>query len=186
MKTVAKAPPVVELPAPTVLRGVRYGDYVRLRDEAANDHLRMVYYDGTLEIMSPESTHEVSSRRIGLFIFILSVELQIACHGTGSTTFRKGTKELKRGKGKEPDESFYFANANKVLGKDPINLDRDPPPDLWIEVDQRASSRGRLPLYAALRVPEVWRYRADRDTLWMGASSARNTMHSNEARRYLC
>jgi Uma2 family endonuclease len=168
MTTIAKTRTETPLPAPTVLRGVRYGEYVRLRDEWANRHLRMVYHDGTLEIMSPESTHEISSRRIGLFIFILSVELEIECHGTRSTTFRKGMKELKKGKGKEPDESFYFGNAPRVIGKDPIHLDRNPPADLWIDVDHRASSQGGLPLYAALGVPEVWRYRVDRDTLWFG------------------
>src|SRR5205085_2092034 len=35
-------------------------------------------------------------------------------------------------------------------------------------VDNRGSSRGRLPLYAALGVPEVWRLRARRGTLWFG------------------
>jgi Uma2 family endonuclease len=168
MTTIAKTRTETQLPTPLVLRGVRYGEYVRLRDERANWHLRMVYHDGTLEIMSPESTHEVSARQIGLFIFILGEELQFECHGTGSTTFRRGTKELKKGKGKEPDESFYFANMDQVLGKDPIYLDRDPPPDLWVEVDHRASSQGSLPLYAALGVPEVWRYRVDRDKIWFG------------------
>src|SRR4051794_31662694 len=52
--------------------------------------------------------------------------------------------------------------------KDEIDLVIDPPPDLWIEVDNRGSSRGRLPLYAALGVPEVWRYRVKQGRLWFG------------------
>ena len=72
-----------------------------------------------------------------------------------------------KGKGKEPDESFYFANARTRLPSDrDLDLDAgDPPPDLWIEVDNRVSSAGRLPVYAALGVPEVWRYRARKKTL---------------------
>ena len=41
----------------------------------------------------------------------------------------------------------------------------DPPPDLWIEVDHRGSSKGRIPVYAALGVPEVWRFRVRSKTL---------------------
>jgi len=159
---------VVEVPATTVLRRVAYQDYVRLRDEPANAHLRMTYHDGTLEIMSPEYLHEKPSRRLGLVVFVLTQELDIPSEGTQSTTFRRGSVGLKKGHGKEPDQSFYFANVDHILGKDTIDLDVDPPPDLWIEVDNRASSRGRLPLYAALGVPEVWRYQTHKNTFWFG------------------
>jgi Uma2 family endonuclease len=50
-----------------------------------------------------------------------------------------------------------------------IDLDVDPPPDLWIEVDNRVSSAGRLPVYAALGVPEVWTFRARKGTLRFAA-----------------
>jgi Uma2 family endonuclease len=163
-----KAKAAVRVPTPTVLRGVLYHEYVKLRDEPANGHLRMTYHDGVLEIMSPESRHEIPSRRFGLIVFVLAEELDIAYQGTSSTTFRRGVVGLKKGNGKEPDESFYFAHAMEILGKHPIDLDRDPPPDLWIEVDNRASSRGRLPVYAALGVPEVWRYRVATGRLWFG------------------
>jgi hypothetical protein len=43
-------------PAATVLRGISYDDYVRIRDVPANGHLRMAYHDGTQEIMSPETS----------------------------------------------------------------------------------------------------------------------------------
>jgi hypothetical protein len=44
-------------------------------------------------------------------------------------------------------------------------LSQDPPPDLAIEIDITSSSINRLKLYAALGVPEVWRY--DGQTLLM-------------------
>jgi Uma2 family endonuclease len=151
---------VIRIGKPTVLRGVPYEVYVRLRDEPDNDHLRMTYYDGTLEIMSPESIHERPSRRFGHFFAVLCEELDIPFEAAGSTTFRRGEPGSKKGKGKEPDEGFYFANVHRVLGKTSLRVEAgDPPPDLWIEVDNRSSSRGKLPVYAALDVPEVWRYR---------------------------
>jgi Uma2 family endonuclease len=72
---------------------------------------------------------------------------------------------MSRGRGKEPDKAFYFANAAAIRGKETIDLRVDPPPDLWIEVDNRGSSKGKLQLYAALGVPELWRYQARRALL---------------------
>jgi Uma2 family endonuclease len=131
----------------------------------------MAYHDGTLEIMSPESLHEIPARRFGLFIYEVATGLGISCTGTRSTVFRLRGEDVKKGKGKEPDESFYFANEASILASPDraIDLDAgDPPPDLWIEIDNRASSAGKLPIYAALGVPEVWRYRTRRRTLWFG------------------
>jgi Uma2 family endonuclease len=144
-----------------VLRGVPYDAYVAMRRTPGNAHLRMTYHDGTLEIMSPEFRHERASSRLGQLVLTLAVELGLDCESSRCTTFRRGGAGVFRGKGKEPDESFYFANESRVRGKHVIDLDAgDPPPDLWIEVDNRASSRGKLPVYAALGVPEVWRHRA--------------------------
>ncbi|HEY9779787.1 MAG TPA: Uma2 family endonuclease [Leptolyngbyaceae cyanobacterium] len=39
-----------------------------------------------------------------------------------------------------------------------IDLDRDLPPDLMLEVDFSNSSLNKLPIYTALGVPEIWRY----------------------------
>jgi Uma2 family endonuclease len=66
-------------------------------------------------------------------------------------------------KGLEPDECYYIQNELAVRGKDVIDLTIDPPPDLAIEVDSTSSSMNRMGIYAALRVPEVWRF--DRENL---------------------
>ena len=42
-----------------------------------------------------------------------------------------------------------------------IDLSRDPPPDLAIEIDIMSSCLDRLGIYAALGVPEVWRFDGD-------------------------
>jgi Uma2 family endonuclease len=149
----------------TILREVPYSVYVALSDEEANDKLRMTYFNGTLEIMSPEYRHEAGARRLSVIVLAVTTELDIPCEGAGSTTFRRGGETIKKGHGKEPDESFYLANVPRILDKTTIDLEVDPPPDLWIEVDNRGSSHGRLPVYAALGVPEVWRYRVRRGEL---------------------
>ncbi len=146
---------------PEVLQDVPYELYVQLRDVFANRRKKMNYFDGTLEIMSPEYVHEVPSRRFGILVNVLAEELDIEFEGTSSTTMRLPGEGSRKGKGKEPDQGFYFENARRILGKESIRVDEgDPPPDLWIEVDNRGSSHGRLPVYAALGVPEVWQYRA--------------------------
>jgi Uma2 family endonuclease len=150
------------------LRGVSYYFYTQLRREPANRPLRMTSYNGTLEIMSPQYRHGRYSRRIGLFVLAVTAVLDIPCQGAGSTTFSRRGRHLLQGCGKEPDQSFYRANESRIRDKEEIDLEIDPPPDLWIEVDHRGSSRGRLPLYACLQVPEIWRYRTRRDQLWFG------------------
>ena len=151
----------VELDQPGVmtLRGVSYKAYLRLVREPANFHLRMAYHDGVLEIMSPRREHEQPASRIGMVIRAVTCELGIGCTGMRTTTFHRSGGGRKKGHGKEPDECFYLASEAKILNKETVDLDAgDPPPDLWIEVDHRASSLGRLPVYAKLGVPELWRY----------------------------
>ena len=154
--------------APSTLRGVPYDWYERLRDEPGNRHLRMTYDDGVLEVMSPEFRHEKSADRVGMIVRAVASVFGLGCIGARCTTIRRGTAGTRDGHGKEPDASFYFAHAAAVRGKETIDLDVDPPPDLWVEVDNRGSPRGRLPLYASLGVPEVWRLRARSGTLWFG------------------
>ncbi len=55
-----------------------------------------------------------------------------------------------------------MAHAARVRGLNRIDLSSDSPPDLVIEIDVARSSLDKLPIYAALVVPEVWRYQADR------------------------
>ncbi len=151
----------------TVVHGVRFKAYVRLALTPDNRHLRMAYHDGTLEIVSPRlRKHERPSDKLRIIITTVADHLGLPYDGTGSYTYRRAGAGPYRGKGKEPDQSFYFANAGRVPRDRDPDLDAgDPPPDLWIEVDNRVSSAGRLPVYAALGVPEVWRHRSRKGTL---------------------
>jgi Uma2 family endonuclease len=114
-----------------------------------------VTYDrGNLELMSPSYRHERYKRLIGRFIDILAEEYNIPIIGGGSTTFKR--QDLERGL--EPDECYYIQNAFAVLGKQEIDLNSDPPPDLAIEIDISSSSINRMSIYAELGVSEIWRY----------------------------
>jgi Uma2 family endonuclease len=72
----------------------------------------------------------------------------------GSTTFRR--RELR--KGLEPDECYYIQHEEQIRNREEIDLTRDPPPDLVIEIDITHRAIGREAIYAGLGVPEVWRY----------------------------
>jgi len=50
-----------------------------------------------------------------------------------------------------------------MRGKKKWNSKSDPPPDLAVEIDITSSWLDRLAIYAALAVPEIWRY--DGETL---------------------
>lgn len=72
----------------------------------------------------------------------------------GSTTWKR--REL--GKGCEADECYYILNHPRVRSRLEIDLSVDPPPDLVIETEVSRSPIGRMRIYAALGVPEIWRW----------------------------
>ena len=137
-----------------VLEGVSWELYEHLLKVVGDRPLRLTYDNGELEIMSPLPEHEDAKIMLGSMVRELLIEQNVPQRGLGSTTFRRQLKK----KGLEPDECFYIQNQPKIAGKRRINLDRDPPPDLAIEIDITSRSVPRLPIYAALGVPELWRY----------------------------
>lgn len=116
---------------------------------------KLSYSHGTLEIMTPLLEHEKAKSIIGNIVEFLLEELQIDYEPSASTTF----KNFNMNQGVEPDESFYIASRNAVIGKDKIDLTVDPPPDLAIEID--ITSRTEFDNYQGLGVPELWRFRRD-------------------------
>ncbi len=143
-----------EREARVVLRGVSWSTYEALLADVDAPGSRITYDRGDLEIMSPSDEHERFKRLIGRLIETLTEESEIPIRSSGSTTFRSEPKR----RGFEPDESYYIANESRVRGRDEIDLAVDPPPDLVVEVEITRSVIDRMPLYAALGVPEVWRY----------------------------
>ena len=128
--------------------------YRRLLRAFDNRHVRLTYDRGSLEFMTLSPLHEHFSSLLGQFVEVLTEELQMPRRSAGSTTL----KRKKRLRGLEPDRSYYLANEPLVRGKETLDLRRDPPPDLGIEIDVTHSSLNRMAIYAALKVPEVWRF----------------------------
>lgn len=121
-----------------------------------NRNIRFTYLQGKLEVTMPLEIHEFSARLIEKFIWILVVEFGLKVKTMGSTTLDR--EALQRSA--EPDNAYYIQNQSLVAGRD-VDLDQDPPPDLIVEVDITHTDINKLALYAAMLVPEFWRYNGE-------------------------
>ncbi len=140
------------------LSGIDWRTYTRLLYIFAEQPgVRLTYDRGELEIMSPLFIHDNNSWFLGYLILVLTEELGLPLRCGGSTTLRRHARR----RGIEPDTCFWIANAARLAGRRRLDLRRDPPPDLAIEVDVTNSSLDRMSIYAAIRVPEVWRLQGD-------------------------
>nr|WP_306467041.1 Uma2 family endonuclease [Thermoleptolyngbya sichuanensis] len=61
-------------------------------------------------------------------------------------------------RGVEPDRAYYLQNEPLIRQNAQIQLPDDPPPDLVVEIEYSSAALNKLPIDAALGVPEVWRY----------------------------
>lgn len=104
--------------------------------------------------MKPSFTHARPAHLLVQVVEVLTETRDLDLIGSGSMTFK--LEHLARGF--EPDASFYIQHAADACGNTEINLDSDPPPDFVIEIDITHPSLDKLPIYAAVDVPEVWRY----------------------------
>ena len=140
-----------------ILHNISWQEFEEILTELGENRAsRLAYYQGILEIKMPLPKHEVAKVIIGDLVKIILEELEIDCECFGSTTFKRQDMNS----GIEPDDSFYIKNHVQMIGKEKIDLNIDPPPDLVIEID--VTSKTQLDAYLALAVPEVWRYENDK------------------------
>lgn len=138
-----------------LLRNISWDEFEQILDELGDRRgSRIAYYKGSLEIMVPLAGHEDGKEIIGDLIKVILEELDIEFRGLGSTTFKR--RDL--ASGVEPDACFYIQNEAAIRGKDRIDLNFDPPPDLAIEIDITSKSEIKKNSYEALGVPELWIY----------------------------
>jgi Uma2 family endonuclease len=138
-----------------ILEGVTWDTYERLITEHGERcGTRFTYDEGVLQIMVVSSRHEEPNRTLALLVELLAEEMDVDLRRLGSMTFKR--KDLQ--KGFEPDSCFYIQHADAVSGREEIDLRVDPPPDLTIEVDITRDSLNRFPIFAAVGIPEVWRF----------------------------
>jgi Uma2 family endonuclease len=139
----------------TVLHNISWETFEALLTDTGEDRgSRFAYEDGTLEIMTPLFEHENPKCNFGNFIVVLAEELNIEMKSAGSTTLKKKITK----KGIEPDNCYYIQNELTVRGRETLDLETDPPPDLAIEIDITNSSVNKFAIYSALGVAELWRY----------------------------
>ena len=153
MATIERPPAAEFTPDRVLLQGISWELYEQLRDIPENWGKRMTYDQGELEIMSPSARREDSTKLLARMLETFTEELNIAIRGLRSTTWKDPHRQF----GLEADECYYVRNEARVRHLEDFDLTRDPPPDVVIEVEASRSAIGKLPLYAKLGVPEVWR-----------------------------
>lgn len=139
-----------------LLHGIDWRLYSLLRDELGERPVRLTFDRGNLEIMSPSALHEWLSRLVGKLVDIVTLELNIPVLTVGSTTFRQEAVE----RGIEADGCYYLS-IDKMARAKSLSLRPASPlpaPDLAIEIEVTRRAILRLPIYAALGVPEIWLY----------------------------
>jgi Uma2 family endonuclease len=141
-------------PGSIIIQGASWELYEMLLKETEQQHLRLVFDEGTLEIMSPRYDHEDVKKLLARMIEIMAEETDADIKSFGGATYRREDRR----KGLEPDESYYFKSEPKIRGKRRLDLLRDPPPDLAVEVDITSYTVDKLRVYAGLGIPEIWNW----------------------------
>ena len=148
---------ISQLPADSFLirENVSWKEYEDLLEQVGEaTWLRIAYDDGTLEIMTVGPKHEKFATLIEGLVGVIRLRLRMNIVFFGSSTMRK---EKKR-KGIEPDACFYVQTAEALGNRMDLDFEKDPPPDVAVEVDVTRHSISKFGIYAGLGVPEVWIY----------------------------
>ena len=172
------SPPALEVPGPVtrvpsleelerltevpdrrvVFRGVDWAFYEQLVGSIPDGSNIHVDFDGKdLEFMANGPDHEDIADTLGKFISVVAEEFAISFKTMRQTTWQR--PQIARGL--EADQCYYFqpekiAAYGRWRGKNDVSL--CPNPDLAIEVDISRPEIDRPGIYAALGVPEVWRF----------------------------
>jgi Uma2 family endonuclease len=157
-------PPRLVADERVVLSCVSWETYERLlTDDEERRVPRMTYDQGVLELVTPSTPHEEDALVFAHLVFIVAANLGIPIRSVGSTTFRR--QDLERGF--EPDASFYVQNEKRIRGQRDVDLTVDPPPDVVLEMEMSRSALDKLPLFASMGIPEVWRCDGQRVTIFI-------------------
>ncbi|MBM4071597.1 MAG: Uma2 family endonuclease [Planctomycetes bacterium] len=161
------------------LSAIPWASYVLYSDGLGQRHVRITYDRGEMEIMTLSPKHEGNKKLLARLVETLTEEMNIDIASYGSMTCRR--EDLLRGL--EADEAYWIENEPLVRGRDDLDLDTVPPPDLTLEVEISRSALDRMSIYAALRVPEVWRW--DGETLRVFLLTKRGTYReSNRSKAF--
>jgi Uma2 family endonuclease len=146
-----------------VMRDVSWNFYDRLTDAMGEScHIHVAYDGKDLEIMVVGPVHERRKELLSSFIEEVSEGLKVNFQAFGQTTWKRA--ELERGL--ESDLCYYFdpskmQAANDAVDRNLSNVTDYPNPDLATEIDFSTPKIDRPGIYAALKVPEIWRLHGD-------------------------
>ena len=151
------SPEKIQLPAGALVQLLAtWQDYQSLCQQRGDGSIpRIKYRSGEVLLMSPLPKH---GRDVSLIADIIKVLLDRA--GREYDSFTPVTMELTEQSGIEPDYCFYIDHWQAISGKERIDWENDPPPDLVLEID--VTSYSDVNDYLPYRVPEVWLWRKNR------------------------
>ena len=146
-----------------ILQAQSWEDYETvLATRQEQSSLKISFSASTQEIrlMSPLPKHANGSAILVDLVKALLRFYNLDWHDFDPVTLKKLHE-----KGLEPDHCFYIQHYRTVLGNEQIDLERDPPPDLALEVD--LTSFSSIEEYAAIAIPELWIYRNQALTIYV-------------------
>lgn len=143
-------------PLPTeqrvILPNVDWQQFEKLLAELGEDRqTRLTYLRGKLEMMTPVEAHERCSKLIDSLILVVVDGLAMPITSLMPVTLKNAEMACAT----EPDACYYLKTCPSQRE---IDLTQDSPPDLLVEVALTQPKLEKLPIYAALEIPEVWRY----------------------------
>lgn len=149
------SPTKIILPLGSVLRMPgTWQDYCCLRDSRGDGSIpRIKFRRGEILLMSPLSRHGREANIVADVVKIL-----LDSEERNYEAFTPITMEIPEIGGIEPDYCFYIDNWTAAVGKDRIDWQTDPPPDLVIEIDVTTYTAAED--YFLYRVPEVWLFKS--------------------------
>jgi Uma2 family endonuclease len=167
-----------------MLSDVRWEEYARLLElrEQSGTRAEIDYSRGQLEIMTHGNIHERFKGLLGRIVSALCEELQVPMVLGGNCTIQR--EDLDRGF--EPDDWFYIGPvATRMMeptAMRSLNFQADPPPSLAIEIEISQRLLDRIDLYAAVGIPELWRFDGSKFGIW--SLDANGTYLPVECSRY--
>ncbi|MBW4673006.1 MAG: Uma2 family endonuclease [Desmonostoc geniculatum HA4340-LM1] len=144
-------PEKIELPAGAVLKLLgTWEDYQALSEQLGDRAIpRIKYRTGEILLMTPLPEHGRDASLLANIAQVLLDRLE-----QRYDSFTPITMSLPEYSGIEPDYCFYIENWRSVVGKNRIDWENDPPPDLVIEID--VTSYTDINDYLPYKVPEIW------------------------------
>ncbi|MEG4204726.1 Uma2 family endonuclease [Microcoleus sp. Pol7_A1] len=108
---------------------------------------KFAYSRGVLEIMIPSDLHKNINCDLKRIVTALTKKLHLRLKGFGSTSLNRSDLQ----QGTEPNSCFYIQNLDSILGKK-LEISKEAPPDLVIEVYLTRISSNRLRIYQQLGI----------------------------------